>query len=160
MIKTAIGKSLFALLTLAAAGLMQPSAVLAANATGVQARAVPTDVFDLLVGGTWEHKGKTGYYRVMALAAGKAGKGHAEVWLQWIATGKKNAKILKSLPVTEVTKLKLASLSLALDVEEAGNVILVVTHYDVEKDESRTLEFRATTPGSYKELETKVASDQ
>ncbi|MEL7543007.1 MAG: hypothetical protein AAGJ70_04460 [Pseudomonadota bacterium] len=127
--------------------------------SGETARTIPTGVFELLVGGSWEVEKTGGYYRAVALGAGKAGEEHAEVWLQWIAIGKTDARVLKNIEITEVTKLKVPSLTLAMDVEQSGNVILIVTHFDTEDGEPATLEFSATAPGKYAPIVTQVAAE-
>jgi len=159
MSKASFGKSIIAGLALAAATFFAVSTGIAASKSGEEARTIPTGVFELLVGGSWEHQKQSGYYRAIALGAGKAGKEYAEVWLQWISVGKKSAKVLKNIPLTEVSKLQIPSLSLNLDVEESGSVVVAVTHYDEDSGEPMVLEFRASSPGTYKALETQVASD-
>ena len=159
MIRAVISKSFLALLALAAATFTSLDAGMAASKSGAEARTIPTGVFDLLVGGSWEQKKQSGYYRAVALGAGKTGAEYAEVWLQWIHVGKKSAKIVKNISIKEITKLNIPSLSLSMDVEESGNVILVVTHYDDNTGEPITHEFHAAAPGVYKQLEAQVALD-
>lgn len=160
MIRGSVGKSLAALVILAVATFQVSSTAAAASKSGEEARTIPTGVFELLVGGSWERKKHSGYFRAIALAAGKRGKEYAEVWLQWIHVGKKRARVLKNIPIKEITKLNLASLTLAMDIEEGGNAILIVTHYDETTGESITHEFRALEPGKYEAIETQVAADQ
>ncbi len=160
MIRAFVSKYAFALMFLAAATVTSPERGIAAqDSTASQTRAIPSGVFELLVGGSWEHEKASGYYRAIALGAGKTGEEYAEVWIQWISVEKTTATILKNIPIKEVSKLNLPSLGLAMDVEESGNVILVVTHYDEDKDETQTYEFRASEPGAYKPLEAEIASE-
>lgn len=159
MIRAVLNKSFAALLVLSAMALT-PATATAASKSGAEARTISTGVFELLVGGSWEQKKKSGYYRAVALAAGKSGKEYAEVWLQWISVGKKNATVLKNIPIKEVSKLNLPSLTLAMDVEETGAIVLVVTHYNEETGDPITHEFHATAPGTYSPLEAQVAADQ
>ncbi len=159
MIRAAFGKSISAFVVLATLALSSVAAH-AASKSGEEARTIPTGVFELLVGGSWEQKKRSGYFRAIALAAGKSGKEYAEVWLQWIQVGKKTAKVFKNIPVSEITKLNIPSLSLAMDIEESGNAILIVTHYDETTGEPITHEFRTKEPGKYEALEAQIAAEQ
>lgn len=163
MKRAAFGTTVVALAALVGATVAyfpKPGVALAAPKAGEIARTISTDVFELLVGGSWEQKKQSGYYRAIALAAGKTGKEYAEVWLQWIEVGKKSAKVFKNVPLKEITALNLPSLTLAMDVEESGNAILIVTHYDEQTSEPITYEFRASQPGIYEALETQVAAEE
>lgn len=124
-----------------------------------RARAVSTDVFELLVGGSWKHKKASGYFRAVALGTGEPGKEHAEVWLQWIAVDGSRAKVIKNISIKEITKLKLTAISLNMDVEETGHVIVIIHHFNEADETSETYEFRATQPGTYKPLEARIASE-
>ncbi|MEL6289548.1 MAG: hypothetical protein AAFQ42_12725 [Pseudomonadota bacterium] len=123
-------------------------------------RSIPTQVFEVLVAGAWEAEKKTGYYRAVATAAGKAGEEHAEVFLQWIAVDKKSATVFKSVGIEEVARLKVPGLTLAVDAEEDGRIILIISHFDDETGEPSTLEFTADKPGSYVPVVAEIASGE
>ncbi|MEO0620338.1 MAG: hypothetical protein AAFZ01_13785 [Pseudomonadota bacterium] len=153
---TALVASLIVLTSLAPS---RDVALAASSKSGEVARTIPTGVFELLVGGSWEADKASGYYRAVALGAGKAGEEHAEVWLQWIAVDKTDATVTKNIEIAEITKLKVPSLTLAMDVEQSGSVILIVTHFATEDGEPATLEFSATAPGKYAPIVAQIASD-
>ncbi|MGI9388339.1 MAG: hypothetical protein ACR2OX_13000 [Methyloligellaceae bacterium] len=155
-----VSKTFFALFALLVVSLPAQIVSAAPSKSAVETRAIPTGVFELMVGGSWKHEKQSGYYRAIALAAGQTGKEYAEVWLQWIAVDEKTVKVAKNVLIREITQKNYSSLSLAMDVEESGKVTLLVTHYNPETDESVLHEFQTDTNGGYREIEPQVASEQ
>ena len=160
MIKIFVTKIIFACMTLFIITTTAHAVSTPARKASIETRAISTDIFELMVGGTWQHDKQSGYYRAIARAAGQSGQEYAEVWLQWIAVKDKIAKVTKNVLIKEITEKNYPSLSLAMNIEENGQMVLLVSHYDPETDDAVIREFRTDPIGGYQEIPSQTVTDQ
>jgi hypothetical protein len=134
-----------ALPPLSAAGAQEDDAKIVAG--------VPTEVADVVTGGSWSGDKEGGFYRALVIMSGTQESFSARVFLQWLALSETEPvpTIVATVPIKEVNDAKLANASIEIEGEENkdNEITLVVSSYDFEADKDITLFVKGTTPGNY-----------
>lgn len=116
------------------------------------ASQIPSEVTEVVTGGTWTEGETTGVFRGIVVTA-PAGKdaSQASVIVQWLAMDKSGAagKVVKSVTVKEVAEKKLQNAFLALDAENENELTLIITSYDAQKDEDASMQVKFNAKGQY-----------
>lgn len=115
--------------------------------------AVPTEVADVVTGGSWSADKQGGFYRALVVMTGTQETFSARVFLQWLALSETNPipTVVASVPIKEVNDQKLANASIEIEGEESkdNEVTIVVSSYDFEEDKDINLFVKGTSPGKY-----------
>jgi hypothetical protein len=118
---------------------------------------IPSEVTEVVTGGTWAEGDTTGVFRgiVVTSPAGKDAS-QASVIVQWLAMDKSGAagKVVKSVAVKEVSEKKLQNAFLALDAENENELTLIITSYDAQKDEDASMQVKFNAKGQYEIMPT------
>jgi hypothetical protein len=113
------------------------------------AKALPAEIPEVHSGGSWQDGGKQGIYRAVVTAV--PGDGAARVFVQWIALKAETTagEIVATSEIKEVAAKRLPSAFINLEVEQAGEIILIVASFDPGANKDSVLAFKASTPGKY-----------
>ena len=115
--------------------------------------SVPTEVADVVTGGSWSADKQGGFYRAFVIMSGTQETFSARVFLQWLALSETNPvpTVVATVPIKEVNDQRLANASIEVEGEESkdNEVTVVVSSYDFEADKDITLFVKGTAPGKY-----------
>ena len=115
--------------------------------------SVPTEVADIVTGGSWSADKQGGFYRAFVIMNGNQETFSARVFLQWLALSETNPipTVVATVPIKEVNDQKLANASIEIEGEESkdNEITIVVSSYDFEADKDITLSVKGTAPGKY-----------
>jgi hypothetical protein len=114
---------------------------------------VPTEVADIVTGGSWSADKQGGFYRAFVIMNGTQETFSARVFLQWLALSETNPipTVVATVPIKEVNDQKLANASIEIEGEESkdNEITIVVSSYDFEADKDINLFVKGTAPGKY-----------
>jgi hypothetical protein len=112
---------------------------------------VPTEITEVVSGGNWSQGDVTGTFRAIAVTKQNGDATQASVVVQMLSTDKGSPapKVVKSIPVKEVTERKLSNAFLAMDVENDNELTLIITSYDSDKDQDASLLVKFDSTGKY-----------
>lgn len=115
------------------------------------ASSVPTEITEVVSGGNWSQGETTGTFRAVAVTKQTGDATQANVIVQMLSTEKGGTvpKVVKSIPVKEVTDKKLSNAFLAMDVENDNELTLIITSYDSDKDQDASLLVKFDNTGKY-----------
>jgi hypothetical protein len=115
--------------------------------------SVPTEVADVVTGGSWSADKQGGFYRAFVIMNGTQETFSARVFLQWLALSETNPvpTVVATVPIKEVNGQKLANASIEIEGEESkdNEITIVVSSYDFEADKDINLFVKGTAPGKY-----------
>jgi hypothetical protein len=115
--------------------------------------SVPTEVADVVTGGSWSADKQGGFYRAFVIMNGTQETFSARVFLQWLALSETNPvpTVVATVPIKEVNDQKLANASIEIEGEESkdNEITIVVSSYDFEADKDINLFVKGTAPGKY-----------
>jgi hypothetical protein len=117
---------------------------------------IPSEITEVVTGGTWTEGETTGVFRGIVVTS-PAGKdiSQASVIVQWLTMDKSGAgKVVKSVSVKEVADKKLQNAFLALDAENENELTLIITSYDAQKDEDASMQVKFSAKGQYEIMPT------
>ncbi|NJM35759.1 MAG: hypothetical protein HC850_14870 [Rhodomicrobium sp.] len=146
--KSVIRAILFSVFVLA--GLALPMRAEAQDA-GAIAEAIPVEVAEVVSGGTWSDGGVNGLYRALVVIPSSSGV-QAHVFVQLVALQKDaaGAKVVKTIPVKEISEQIFSTAFLAMDAETENEMTLIVTAYGSGTDQDTTMQFKFDGQGNYK----------
>jgi hypothetical protein len=114
---------------------------------------VPTEVADIVTGGSWSADKQGGFYRAFVIMNGTQETFSARVFLQWLALSETTPipTVVATVPIKEVNDQKLANASIEIEGEESkdNEITIVVSSYDFEADKDINLFVKGTAPGKY-----------
>jgi len=144
---------LLALSTLAIAAPIKASQ--AAPPPAAVAATVPTDVVEVVTGGSWTEGTANGYFRTVTIEVPSGDKIHAEVFIQWVGTRSVNApvELIASRAVAEFNDEQHSAASVALETEIDGEVRIEITPGATAADQgepAQSMTVVATTPAHYR----------
>ena len=124
----------------------------AAEGTEKLAAAVPTEVSEVVSGGSWTDGGTTGVYRAIVVGDGQ----RANIVVQMLSLENPTAvpKVVKSVLIKEVAEKKLANAFLAMDAETDNEMTLIVTAYGAAADQDTSMHVKFNGKGTYEILPT------
>jgi hypothetical protein len=109
--------------------------------------SLPTEIADVVTGGSWSADKQGGFYRAMVVMTGTEKDFGARVFLQWLALSEASPvpTVVATVPIKEVNDEKLANASIEIEGEASkGNEItIIVSSYDFDADKDITLFVRA-----------------
>ena len=115
--------------------------------------SVPTEVADILTGGSWSADKQGGFYRAFVIMSGTQETFGARIFLQWLALSETSPipTVVATVPIKEVNDQKLANASIEIEGEESkdNEITIVVSSYDFDTDKDITLFVKGTAPGKY-----------
>jgi hypothetical protein len=113
--------------------------------------SVPTEVADIVTGGSWSADKQGGFYRAFVIMNGNQETFSARVFLQWLALSETNLNpTVATVPIKEVNDQKLANASIEIEGEESkDNEITIVVSSYFEADKDINLFVKGTAPGKY-----------
>lgn len=114
--------------------------------------SVPTEVADIVTGGSWSADKQGGFYRAFVIMNGNQETFSARVFLQWLALSETNPipTVVATVPIKEVNDQKLANASIEIEGEESkDNEITIVVSSYFEADKDINLFVKGTAPGKY-----------
>lgn len=147
-----------ALIALALASAMPPGGAVAQTADAAApagpaaiAAAVPLEVVEVAVGGSWTDGHRSGYYRAIVVQSGGDGARTASVHLQWIAErdGGAPAGVAASTAIREIEGKGLAEASIAIDASGDNAARLTIEAPDAADPALRRTLVLAAGPGKY-----------
>ena len=123
-----------------------------ADEVGKIFEVIPTEVTDVVSGGSWSKGAETGEFRAITVTQQVGDTTQASVAIQILVIDKATSKriVMRTVPLKEVNDKKLASADLAMNVENDNEVKLSITYYDTEQDKDQELEVTFTSSGKYK----------
>lgn len=114
---------------------------------------VPTEVADIVTGGSWSADKQGGFYRAFVIMNGTQETFSARVFLQWLALSETTPipTVVATVPIKEVNDQKLANASIEIEGEDSkdNEITIVVSSYDFEADKDINLFVKGTAPGKY-----------
>ena len=114
---------------------------------------VPTEVADIVTGGSWSADKQGGFYRAFVIMNGTQETFSARVFLQWLALSETTPipTVVATVPIKEVNDQKLANASIEIEGEDSkdNEITIVVSSYDFEADKDINLFIKGTAPGKY-----------
>ncbi len=124
----------------------------AAEDTEKLAAGVPTEVSEVVSGGTWSADGTSGVYRAIVVGDGQ----QANIIVQMLSMESATAipKLVKSVLIKEVAEKKLANAFLAMDAETDNEMTLIVTAYGAGADQDTSIHVKFNGTGTYEILPT------
>ena len=115
--------------------------------------SVPTEVADIVTGGSWSADKQGGFYRAFVIMNGNQETFSARVFLQWLALSETNPipTVVATVPIKEVNDQKLANASIEIEGEESkdNEITIIVSSYDFDADKDISLYVKGTAPGKY-----------
>ena len=125
----------------------------AAENAGKLVDSLPTEIADVVTGGSWSADKQGGFYRAIVVMTGSEKDFGARVFLQWLALSETNPvpKVLATVPIKEVNDQKLANASIEIEGEESkdNEITIIVSSYDFDADKDISLFVKGTAPGKY-----------
>ena len=114
---------------------------------------VPTEVADIVTGGSWSADKQGGFYRAFVIMNGTQETFSARLFLQWLALSETSPipTVVATVPIKEVNDQKLANASIEIEGEDSkdNEITIVVSSYDFEADKDINLFVKGTAPGKY-----------
>jgi hypothetical protein len=113
--------------------------------------AVPTDISEIVSGGSWSEGDNNGVFRALVVTTSDGQASQARVVVQMLAFEKASPapKVVKTIAIKEVEEKKLANAFLAMDVETDNELTLIITSYDAEKDQDTSMMVKFDSTGKY-----------
>ncbi len=130
---------------------LAPAAAFADKAESLAA-AVPAEVSEIVSGGTWSDKGKSGFYRAMVITPGEGAAAAVVVQLLSLESEDATPKIAKTVPIKEIAEKGFSSAVLAMDAENENEMTLIVTAYGSSTDQDTALQVKFDGKGAYEIL--------
>jgi hypothetical protein len=129
--------------------LISVSGLAHADEVGKIFEAIPTEVTDVVSGGSWSKGAETGEFRAITVTQQVGDTTQASVAIQILVIDKATSKrkVKKTVPLKEINDKKLASADLAMNVENDNEVELSITYYDAEKDKDQELTAKCDSIG-------------
>jgi hypothetical protein len=113
--------------------------------------AVPTDISEIVSGGSWSEGDNSGVFRALVVTTSDGQASQARVVVQMLAFEKASPapKVVKTIAIKEVEEKKLPNAFLAMDVENDNELTLIITSYDAEKDQDTSMMVKFDSTGKY-----------
>ena len=125
----------------------------AADDAGKLVESLPTEIADVVTGGSWSADKQGGFYRAIVVMSGNEKDFGARVFLQWLSLSETSPvpTVVATVPIKEVNDQKLANASIEIEGEESkdNEITIIVSSYDFEADKDITLFVKGTAPGKY-----------
>jgi hypothetical protein len=114
------------------------------------AGTLPVEVSEVVSGGTWSDGANNGLYRALVVIPASSGV-QAHVFVQLLALQKDSpgAKLVKTVPIKEVSEQSFSTAFLAMDAETENEMTLIVTGYGSGTDQDTTMQFKFDGQGNY-----------
>lgn len=146
-------KSILRATALLAVAFVPLAAAAAADDDAKIIEGLPTQVADVLTGGSWSAEKQGGFYRAIVVMTGTEKDFGARVFLQWLALSEANPvpPVVATVPIKEINDQKLANASIEIEGEESkdNEITIIVSSYDFDADKDITLFVKGTAPGKY-----------
>ncbi|MGB0058023.1 MAG: hypothetical protein WBQ20_15000 [Methyloceanibacter sp.] len=92
-----------------------------ADDAGKIVESLPTEIADVVTGGSWSADKQGGFYRAIVAMTGAEKDFGAHVFLHWLALSDTNPvpKVIATVPIKEVNDPKLANASIEIEAKRA-----------------------------------------
>ena len=111
--------------------------------------ALPGNVEDVRVGGTWERDGNSGFYRVIVSRSGGDGV-TARLFVQWVIYQEDgSATVRDTVEITELADLKIDVIDFSSESDADGLSVYIRT-LDPNGSADQNYELTVTSPGQHK----------